>query len=93
MLSFPGVFITRLGFFSMFLVSKSTISSASIFKLCFNAFPAVNMKVKDMWQIKFAEDNFADKIDDHFRPLQFYAKRKEMVSLIANGSNSWEGFV
>ena len=28
-------------------------------------FTAVNKKVKDLWQIKFAEDIFADKIDDH----------------------------
>ena len=42
-------------------------------------FTAVNKKVKDLWQIKFPEDIFADKIDDNFRPLQFYTKRKDSI--------------
>ena len=65
--------------------------AAIIFKHCFNAFPAGNKKGKDLWQIKFAEDNFADKIDDYFRPfwgiqvfpktflLQFYTKTEGNV--------------
>ena len=28
-------------------------------------------EMKDLWQIKFAEDNFADNLDDHFRTIQF----------------------
>ena len=62
-----------------------------IFKHCF---PVGNKKWKDLWQIKFAEDNLADKIHDCFRPFRgiqvsqglitvLHRKRKEMFLLVA----------